>query len=203
MNQRMSTKRFTPKPHADKGKCRWCGKDVPKGRKSWCGQECVNQYLMRSSAAHVRAMIKQRDHGICAICGIDADAEYRKWISSVQEISRMADRLATASRWNLDAAGHFENTQYPDGKSVRNFREYLKAKYAPGNWTPGRRSGWDADHIVPVSEGGGECDLSNYRTLCHPCHKKVTKELAARLSAKRKEPTGPKDQQMMIFGNDS
>jgi hypothetical protein len=24
---------------------------------------------------------------------------------------------------------------------------------------------WQADHIVPVAEGGGECDLSNYRTL--------------------------------------
>eukprot|EP00976_Prorocentrum_cordatum_P075602 1181956-Prorocentrum_minimum.AAC.10 len=24
---------------------------------------------------------------------------------------------------------------------------------------------WQADHIVPVAEGGGECDLNNYRTL--------------------------------------
>jgi 5-methylcytosine-specific restriction endonuclease McrA len=26
--------------------------------------------------------------------------------------------------------------------------------------------GEQADHIVPVSGGGGECDLSNYQTLC-------------------------------------
>ena len=30
----------------------------------------------------------------------------------------------------------------------------------------GRRHLWDADHIVPVVEGGGECDLANMRTLC-------------------------------------
>lgn len=27
---------------------------------------------------------------------------------------------------------------------------------------------WQADHIVPVIEGGGECDLDNMRTLCSP-----------------------------------
>ena len=40
---------------------------------------------------------------------------------------------------------------------------------------------WDADHIIPVVEGGGECDLSNIRTLCIPCHRKVTAELRKRL----------------------
>ncbi|MBI4904011.1 MAG: HNH endonuclease [Acidobacteria bacterium] len=34
---------------------------------------------------------------------------------------------------------------------------------------------WDADHIIPVVEGGGECDLNNIRTLCLRCHKEVTK----------------------------
>lgn len=53
------------------------------------------------------------------------------------------------------------------------------------NMPPHRKSWWDADHIVPVCEGGGECDLSNYRTLCPPCHKKVTKELQQRLTYKR------------------
>lgn len=47
-----------------------------------------------------------------------------------------------------------------------------------------RRSLWDADHIVPVSEGGGECDLSNIRTLCLICHRRVTAELRARRAAR-------------------
>ena len=37
-----------------------------------------------------------------------------------------------------------------------------------------RRSLWDADHILPVAEGGGQCDLDNLRTLCLPCHREVT-----------------------------
>ena len=44
-----------------------------------------------------------------------------------------------------------------------------------------RRTLWDADHIVPVAEGGGECDLENIRTLCLICHRDATKELRARL----------------------
>jgi 5-methylcytosine-specific restriction endonuclease McrA len=43
-----------------------------------------------------------------------------------------------------------------------------------------RFSLWDADHIVPVVEGGGECDLSNLRTLCLKCHRRVTRELRER-----------------------
>lgn len=43
-----------------------------------------------------------------------------------------------------------------------------------------RRSLWDADHIVPVIEGGGECDLSNLRTLCLKCHRAATAALRSR-----------------------
>lgn len=44
-----------------------------------------------------------------------------------------------------------------------------------------RKSLWDADHILPVAEGGGQCDLENLRTLCLPCHREVTAALRARL----------------------
>ena len=46
-----------------------------------------------------------------------------------------------------------------------------------------RKTLWDADHIIPVIEGGGACDLSNIRTLCLICHRKATAELRARLSS--------------------
>ncbi len=45
----------------------------------------------------------------------------------------------------------------------------------------GRKSLWDADHILPVAEGGGECDLDNLRTLCLHCHRVVTAALRERL----------------------
>jgi 5-methylcytosine-specific restriction endonuclease McrA len=45
-----------------------------------------------------------------------------------------------------------------------------------------RRSLWDADHIVAVAEGGGQCDLDNLRTLCVACHREATARLRARLA---------------------
>lgn len=48
-----------------------------------------------------------------------------------------------------------------------------------------RKSLWDADHIKPVAEGGGECDLDNVRTLCLRCHRSATQQLRARLRRAR------------------
>jgi 5-methylcytosine-specific restriction protein A len=44
-----------------------------------------------------------------------------------------------------------------------------------------RKSLWDADHILPVAEGGGECDLDKIRTLCLRCHRSVTAQLRERI----------------------
>ena len=33
---------------------------------------------------------------------------------------------------------------------------------------------WQADHITPVSMGGGACSLENFQTLCNDCHKEKT-----------------------------
>jgi 5-methylcytosine-specific restriction endonuclease McrA len=54
-----------------------------------------------------------------------------------------------------------------------------------GMKTLNRRSLWDADHIVPVVEGGGMCDLSNIRTLCLRCHRTATANLRERLKTSR------------------
>lgn len=46
---------------------------------------------------------------------------------------------------------------------------------------------WQADHIVPVAEGGGACGPENIRTLCTACHKAETAALARRLALRREE----------------
>jgi 5-methylcytosine-specific restriction endonuclease McrA len=48
---------------------------------------------------------------------------------------------------------------------------------------------WDADHVVPVVEGGGGCGLENYRTLCIPCHRIETAELRRRLAERKRGST--------------
>jgi len=63
----------------------------------------------------------------------------------------------------------------------RRFESILKE----WKWRPGGRQ-WDADHILPVVAGGGECGIENVRTLCIWCHRRETASLAhARASAKR------------------
>lgn len=98
---------------------------------------------------------------------------------------------------------------YPDiirnwsSKSVDN----LIARASQGN-------AWQADHIVPVFGGGGECDLINLRTLCTCCHQKVTSEQnnqrrRERQEAKRKQKSlgtlliGKKKKQRKILDEDS
>lgn len=46
---------------------------------------------------------------------------------------------------------------------------------------------WDADHIVPVCEGGGECGLENIRTLCLWCHREETNTLLAKRAVERNQ----------------
>jgi 5-methylcytosine-specific restriction enzyme A len=62
-------------------------------------------------------------------------------------------------------------------------REKLLARW--GLRKLNRTSLWDADHITPVAEGGGECDLDNLRTLCLTCHRQKTSELRERLGKAR------------------
>jgi 5-methylcytosine-specific restriction protein A len=71
-------------------------------------------------------------------------------------------------------------------------REFRRVKYPERGQRlralgipPSRTTFWDADHIVPVVEGGGECDLDNYRTLCIPCHRRATAALRRRLAETR------------------
>jgi len=47
------------------------------------------------------------------------------------------------------------------------------------------RTRWDAARIVEVVEGGGGCGLDNFQTLCFPCHRDKTADLARRRAARR------------------
>lgn len=141
--------------------CRWCHQEVSEGRRTWCSEACIQQYLIRCSSDTVRRKVLERDHGICAFCQMDAEKLHR-----VIRLARQHERdlWGTWFKWRsiLDKLGRFNCF----GESY-----------------------WQPDHIVPVSEGGGQCGLSNYRTACTPCHLKETSQLRKRLYQAERDAT--------------
>jgi len=127
-----------------------CGVEVAPPRRTFNSDECVERYKIRNDPGYVRNLVEQRDHGVCALCGLDTEA-----------LRRQIDYRPEAYRELLVAKG-FRATAYCSGDF------------------------WAADHIIPVAEGGGGCGLDGYRTLCTPCHKRVTAELVQRLAEQRR-----------------
>ena len=111
-------------------------------------------------STYARRRVWERDNGVCALCGCDAG---------------LADRIMARLYW-------------PNGRSPDHMKamELLCAAWGKAP-SYGYRvsSSWEADHIVPLAEGGTNA-LENYRTLCLPCHKSETRALAGRRAAARR-----------------
>ena len=107
----------------------------------------------RSTA--LRQWVENRDGGICALCGCDT--------GKTQAI------MMTHARNHL--------------KDLLGFNHYFDAWnnliIEMMGFTTWPRSWWEADHIIPLSEGGADT-LENLRTLCLPCHRDETAKSAGR-----------------------
>ena len=125
--------------------CRWCNKGVLPPRRTLCSESCAHEIRLRSNHRYLKRCVYKRDKGICALCNIDTKIIAKQIISTVDP--------------------ELKNKILKDnGVSLK--RKVFKRKYGGGIW--------DADHIIPVKDGGGQCGLDNIRTLCITCHKKVT-----------------------------
>jgi 5-methylcytosine-specific restriction enzyme A len=162
---------------APKGHCRGCHKLVPKGRRTWCSKACVDAALIKMSPSVARFRVHQRDKGICAKCGFDAD-----------KALRILNRLM----WGRQGVRPKNSEGYQDLEERDRAITLLVNLWAPRKFPRIGRVWnlphlWEADHIVAVVEGGGECELENYRTCCIPCHQAETRALAARWARARRE----------------
>lgn len=162
----MGTERVA-KLTAAPGHCRGCGKRVFPPRRSWCSDACVQDALVTLDPAVARHRVEQRDRGVCAECGFDA-----------QQAERILNRLN----------GRYLAKDLGAGAAavllVNTWTEPKRQNRASGLWRVPHL--WEADHIQPVVEGGGGCGLENYRTLCIPCHKSHTRALARRRAEARR-----------------
>jgi 5-methylcytosine-specific restriction endonuclease McrA len=152
--------------------CRLCQQPCPEHQRYWCSEACLQRYLLTSQGTFVRAHLLERDGGICALCGVDADrmdaaleALQRDLLHPMlMSIHPMIVQSFRAEGWtNIKTRGR---GSYPDAIAFT--------------------SCWEAHHVTSVIEGGGECGLENYKTLCFVCHKKVSAQQArARAEARQ------------------
>lgn len=149
-------------PHGPNGNplCRWCNKETDSKRKTFCSPECIHEHKLRSNPGYVRDNLFERDKGICAVCHIDTKTlEF-----ATKTVVHRARQLVNSRKIKTDVTQETIDAIVSLCLGVS-----LGARRADGYW--------DADHIIPVCRGGGECGLDNYRTLCIPCHKQATSEL--------------------------
>lgn len=159
------------------GVCRYCGASLPAGR-HWCwpgkeGRDCARKWKVRTQPAYAAHCVFARDRGVCEACGLDTVA-LKHWLETLRrETEHGQDRAAEAATvlWLLDWE-----------PSRRRSPEHI-AYWWP--WSVLWRPLWQADHVVPVAEGGADLGLANLRTLCTPCHQRETRALRARMAFRR------------------
>lgn len=136
--------------------CRLCKTETTYKRATLCSETCRERWAVMTSPGYARQLVYQRDKGVCARCGLDTDLLSRHIQAPGQEYSKLPYKDRPRSR-------------------CQSFGRYYGHPLLRS-----RVSLWDADHIIPVVEGGGECGLENLRTLCLWCHKQATADLASR-----------------------
>lgn len=141
--------------------CRWCGVETKAPRRTWCSDACVDEYRQLHDWAFARQRCKDRDQGVCQICGLDTE---------LLEVRKRTFEMA------LGRTGPYSVTSEWWWYQERWWAAMVKLGFKR------KRSVTEVDHIVARIDGGGN-ELSNLREICVPCHKKETAVLAKRRAA--------------------
>ena len=148
--------------------CLVCGDAYDASRREtlghpFCGEPCAKAFRVKTRAGFARAELFKLERGVCQSCGLDCDALLARLLAepSVPERARA-----------------LESARGPRAGGALCFSSARAAAIARA---PRAGDLWQADHIVPVAEGGGECGLENFRTLCDGCHRRATSDLRARM----------------------
>lgn len=107
----------------------------------------------------VRGIVEKRDRGVCAICEVDTE-----WLQQVVRLMRAA--------WHGD----------PNAIEFKLISDFSKRMLGGRTCS----SPWEADHIVPRHDRGPD-HPDNLRTLCVPCHARVTAQFARERAERRRK----------------
>ncbi len=135
-----------------------CGQPIPPGRKTYAGPLCHGRWRNKHHKHRdARNSLFMREGGVCAECGTDTMALRSAYIQSL-------------------------HTRFPDMMPA--LMDELHPELRPHSYPSLRHSWWQADHVVPIIEGGTSRP-EDYQTLCIPCHKSETRSLQCRRAEKR------------------
>lgn len=152
--------------------CKWCRAALTGCGKRYCSQGCQLEYEVRRNWNLAKWEVEKRDRGVCSACGVDTYAVHAPLL-----------RLCATRYHNIPNALKNEAMRLYEEEAAPLRQQGWNV---PTIWHIGAHNTFfDVDHILPVVEGGGGCGLDNLRTLCHPCHKRMTAELAARRKVAR------------------
>lgn len=168
----------------DAGVCALCGFDTEKATR-------ILELLNGGTTRQYRKFVQEADALIVNDRRVLVPSEdwrgqtIQVWRSR-SELMRAAlgdeiDRLVAKLFRGPDAARY-----YRDQASINSLYPFYRSSHSVR---------WEADHIVPVAEGGGSCGLANYRTLCIKCHGVESGKLRKRLNQRRKN---EKEQQLQF-----
>ena len=131
----------------------------------FCAGPCRALYFGKRSGTSLRRQLFELERGVCQRCGLDCHGLWQNLKSSKSSWPEKLRRMAAESKSAQSAALHTLLSYLTrfDTESQDDF-----------NLTEG--SLWQADHILPVWQGGGTCGLENMQTLCASCHSLKTSE---------------------------
>ena len=172
----MSAHRRVKIPHPPApGSCRWCGEAVLRpdgtpGRATW-HPACVDEYRIQSWPEATRTAAWQQDRGVCQGCGRDLLAEMLRLVGQ-----RVTDELARTA----GVSRIYRFRTWADQARLHGAVRYTLAREDHR-----RLVAWQADHRVPLIDGGSK-GRDNLQVLCDSCHKqKTAREARARADARR------------------
>ena len=149
-------------------------------RDMFCSFECYDKASLCTSGAYTRRKLRELEKGKCQICGLDC-IQLVVVLRAVKPEGSSAAAMAAA----LDERRRilYQRSEKFAKRGFRVVREKLLTQPIEGN-------AWQADHIIPVFQGGGCAGLDNMRTLCVCCHKEVTAKQAQLRANQRRAALG-------------
>lgn len=136
----------------------------------FCAPGCYERYVAACTTGGLRRQLAKIERGVCTVCKLDC----RELCMALQVIRKGPQGWKERREETLR---RMAPSFFGKGASKKT-RERLLVTAQEG-WA------WQADHVIPVHLGGGECSVENMRTLCSVCHAKVTKEQAAARAKER------------------